>query len=155
MKAQISNIKDNAEKSSIRQITRLLKVWKVSNNKTPKSFFLELIIIKVFEKKDITGNLWDKLKTVMEFIRDAIKTISLPDPGNTGNDVADTLTDIEKETFSYDMKLMIDNIEGNSDFIKSYYPINVKFPCEENKKKENKYGVKQSGVSAPPVTRFG
>jgi len=155
VQAQIDNIKNNADKNSIRQMIRLLKVWKVSNQKNAKSFFLELIIIKAFEKKDITGDMWDKLKTIMEFIRDEINTITLPDPGNSSNDVADTLTDPEKETLSFDMKTMIENIERNSDFIKNYYPINSKFPCAEEKKNDNTYGIKESGVSAPPVTRFG
>jgi hypothetical protein len=155
VQAQINNIKNNADKSSIRQMIRLLKVWKVSNQKNAKSFFLELIIIKAFENNDITGTLWDKLKTVMEFIRDEIKTIKLPDPGNNNNDVADSLSDIEKEILSFEMKTMINNIVRNSVFIENYYPVNSKFPCEEEKKYDNRYGIKETGLSVPPITRFG
>ena len=155
VKAQIENIKSNAEKGAIRQIIRLLKVWKIYNGKTPKSFFLELITIKAFDKKDITGELWDKLKTVMEFIKDEVKIISLPDPGNGGNDVADTLTDSEKSILSDDMKYMIERIEENSDNIKSYFRANEKHLCDGDKKEDNKYGIKKEGVSIPPATRFG
>ncbi len=153
VKAQIENIRDNAEKVSVRQVTRLLKVWKINKGSGPKSFFLELITIKAFDKKDITGEIWDKLKAVMEFIRDEVKTVTLPDPGNGGNEVADTLTDFEKVVLSDDMKYMIERIEENSDYIKSYYPINDKFPCQEDK--GDKYDEKKKGMSVPPPTRFG
>ncbi|OJW81530.1 MAG: nucleotidyltransferase [Bacteroidetes bacterium 46-16] len=153
-KAQISNVKDHAEKESVRHDIKLLKIWKVQNGKKPKSFFLELITIKAFDKKDITGDLWDKLKAVLEFIRDEVKTISLPDPGNSNNDVADTLTDVEKSDLSDDMKYMLERIEENSDNIKLYFKVNPDHPCED-KMEENKYNVKREGVSAPPATRFG
>jgi hypothetical protein len=157
IKAQIENVKGHAEKDSVRQIIKLLKVWKFHNGKKPKSFFLELITIKAFDKKTISGDIWDKLKTVMEFIRDEVKSISLPDPGNSSNDVADTLTDSDKDTLSDDMKRMLERIEEDSDTIKSYYPINEKFPPEDDKGKSgNSYGVKTGiGLSVPPVTRFG
>lgn len=155
IQAQIANIRNNAEKGAIRQMIRLLKVWKVNGQKSPKSFFLELITIIAFEKKDIKGDLWDKLKSVMEFIRDEVKTIELPDPGNRSNDVADTLTDPEKETLSFDMKTMINTIERDSDYIKTYFPVNSKFASKEENNGNNSYGIKEAGVSIPPPTRFG
>lgn len=157
IKAQIENVKGHAEKDSVRQIIKLLKVWKFYNGKKPKSFFLELITINAFDKKTISGEIWDKLKAVMEYIRDEVKNISLPDPGNSSNDIADTLNDSDKDTLSYDMKRMIERIEEDSDIIKSYYPINEKFPPEvEEEKSGNSYRVKTGiGLSVPPVTRFG
>lgn len=153
VKAQIENIREHAEKNSVRKIIRLLKVWKIHNEKKPKSFFLELITIKAFDKKTVTGDLWDMLKAVMEYIRDNVKTVSLPDPGNSGNDVADTMQDYDKQVLSDDMKYMIERIEENSDNIKSYFKINDKFP--PNNDKENKYGEKGAGASVPPTLRFG
>jgi len=160
IKTQIENIKGHAEKDSVRKVIKLLKVWKTYNGKKPKSFFLELITIKAFNAKNIDdGEIWDKLKAVMEFIRDEAKSVSLPDPGNSSNEVADTLTDFEKDILSNDMKIMLQNIERDSDTIKSYYPINGKFPPEEEgkgKNSGNSYGIKQGiGLSVPPVTRFG
>ena len=154
-KAQIANIKDHAEKDSLRHNIKLLKVWKIQNNGTPKSFFLELITIKAFDTKDISGNIWEQLKAVMEYIRDEVKTIALPDPGNSNNNVADTLTDTEKMLLSNDMKYMIERIEQNGDNIKLYFKVNEKHPCETEKKEESRYGVKSEGISVPPVTRFG
>lgn len=158
IEAQIANIRDRAttEKNSIRKVIRLLKIWKIGKGTGPKSFFIELITIKAFDTNDITGGIFDKLKGVMEFIRDEAETISLPDPGNSGNDVADSMTNWEKTTLSSDMKNMIDRIEENSDYIKTYFKVNEKHPCEEEEKKdENKYSVKKEGISNPPPNRFG
>lgn len=158
IKAQIDHIRDRSttEKDSVRKIIRLLKIWKIGKGTGPKSFFWELITIKAFDELEIEGGIWDKLKSVLEFIRDEVETVSLPDPGNkNGNDVADTLTDIEKKILSSDMKYMVDRIEENSDNIKSYFRINPNHPCEEEKKEESRYGIKKEGISVPPATRFG
>ena len=157
IQAQIDNIKDRAtaEKDTIRKIIRLIKVWKIHKKPQLKSFFIELITIKAIDNKDVTGDLWERLKTVLEYIKDEVKKVSLPDPGNSANEVADTLTDLEKSTLSDDMKYMIERIEENSDNIKMYFPINEKHPCEEDKKDDNKYGIKKDGVFVPPSVRFG
>src|SRR5690606_17693056 len=86
IKAQIDHIK---HRESERQIIRLFKVWKSSNNEDYKSFFFELITIKAFDKENFSGNLWEKLEAVMKYIRDNITKddFSLKDPGNSGNDV--------------------------------------------------------------------
>jgi hypothetical protein len=154
--AQIDNIKDRAtrEKDSIRKVIRLLKVWKIQNYKTPKSFFIELITIKAFDKKSITGNTWDKLKAVMEYIRDNVETVTLTDPGNSNKDVAETLSDSEKSILSNDMKNVINRIEENSDNIKIYFAVNEKFPCPENNSQNTGYRQGE-GMSIPPTTRFG
>ena len=154
-KTQIANIKDHADKEAVRHNIKLMKIWKVQNNGNPKSFFLELIIIKAFDTNDIKGTIWEQIKAVMTYIRDEVKTVSLPDPGNSNNDLADTLTDSEKISLSNDMKYIIERVEQNSDNIKLYFKVNEKHPCEEKKQDENKYGVKSAGVSAPPVSRFG
>ncbi|HRH02377.1 MAG TPA: nucleotidyltransferase [Bacteroidia bacterium] len=153
IQAQIDNIKSKGDRDSIRKNIRLLKGWKVNHEKTAKSFFLELITIKAFDSKDIEGENWEQLKSVMEYIRDNVKTVALPDPGNSGNNVADTLTALEKSSLSDDMKFMVERIEENSDNIKIYFKINEKYPCEETD--GNEYKIKKEGVSAPPPTRFG
>lgn len=153
IQAQIDNIKSNGDRDSIRKNIRFLKGWKLNNQKVPKSFFLELITIKAFDNEDIEGNNWEQLKSVLEYIRDNVKTATLTDPGNSGNNVSDTLTVLEKSNLSDDMKFMIERIEENSDHIKTYFKINEKHPCEEND--GDKYKVKKEGVSVPPPTRFG
>lgn len=160
VQAQIKNIKDRAtsEKESIRKIIRLLKVWKNTKYNYPiKSFFLELITIKAFDNKDITGNLWSKLEAVLEYIRDEVTkdSFTLKDPGNSANDLIDSLTVTERDTLSYDIKNMLERIEDNNENIKTYFPENAKFIEEE--KTDNKYENKGNGFySAPPKNeRFG
>lgn len=153
--AQVDNIRKSADSQSLRQIIRLLKVWKLYNNKSIKSFFIELISIRAFEDKEPEGDLWTILEIVLHFINENIETIALPDPGNSNNNVADSLSDIDKSLISTDVKNMLDNIELNSDFIKTYFPINSKFPCTDDNQKGSYYGVKKEGPSIPPPTRFG
>lgn len=155
VKAQIKNIRDNADKVFLREIIRLLKIWKIHLGKPYKSFFIELITIKAFEKKTITGELWERLKIVLEYIRDNVKDVSLPDPGNSNNDIADTLDEYEKSALSDDLKYMIDAIESSSDNIKLYFKVNSEFPCEEDKSTGNTYGQKAPGITIPPPKRFG
>lgn len=160
VQAQIKNIKDRAtaEKDSIRKIIRLLKVWKNTKYNYPtKSFFLELITIKAFDNKEITGNLWSKLEVVMEYIRDEVTkdNFTLKDPGNSSNDLIDTLTTSDRNTLSTDMKNMLERIADNDENIKTYFPENSKFV--EDEKAENKYENKGNGFySNPPKNeRFG
>ncbi len=156
VQSQISNIKDRAdkEKDSIRKIIRLLKVWKNTKYNYPtKSFFLELATIKAFDSKTITGNLWDKLKAVMEYIKDNVTNdgFTLKDPGNSSNNLADTLTDSEKQQLANDMKNMLDRIEENDENIKIYFPENPKFKEED----KNKYGTNGGMPVPPPKLNFG
>ena len=158
VQSQISNIKSRAEKEkeSIRKIIRLLKVWKNTKYDYPtKSFFLELITIKAFDNSTITGNLWDKLKTVLEYIEDNVTNdgFTLKDPGNSSNDLADTLTDGEKQQLADDMKNMLDRIEENDDNIKTYFPENPKF--KEEDKNKNKYSTNGGMPVPPPKLNFG
>ena len=157
IQAQINNIKDRAdkEKESIRKIIRLLKVWKNTKYNYPtKSFFLELITIKAFDNNEITSSLWDKLKIVLEYIRDNVTkdNFTLKDPGNSSNDLADTLTDSEKQQLTTDMKNMLERIEENDENIKTYFPENPKFKEEENK---NKYSTNNGMPVPPPKLNFG
>lgn len=157
IQSQIEHIKG---KSSERDIIRLLKIWKTTNAEPYKSFFLELITIKAFDKESITGNVWDKLKSVMEYIRDNVTkdSFALVDPGNSNNDVSDTLESWEKINLSNRMSTMLDRIENNSENTKSYFPINEEFEEDEDSE-DNKYGVKDSSISAPIIPqnteRFG
>lgn len=155
IQAQIDHIK---AKENERKIIRLLKIWKNSNSENYKSFLLELITIKAFDKVQVTGNFWDKLKTVMEFIRDNIKKegFNLKDPGNSNNDIIATLESWEKANLSDRMDLILQRIEDNSENIKTYFPIKESF--KEEKASENSYGIKSVTI-APSIPsnnqRFG
>lgn len=158
VQSQINNIKDRAdkEKDSIRKIIRLLKVWKNTKYNYPtKSFFLELVTIKAFDNSEITGNLWDKLKAVLEYIRDNVTNdgFTLKDPGNSSNDLADTLSDSEKQQLANDIKNILDRIEENDENIKIYFPENPKF--KEEDKNKNRYNTNGGMPVPPPKLNFG
>lgn len=156
---QIDHIRSTGDnKNSVRQVIRLLKIWKFNNNEQYKSFMLELLTIKAFNNVDVTGNLWEKLKTVMEYIRDNVSQprFRLTDPGNSNNDVIDTLSEWERSNLAKRMYLILNQIEENSENIKHYFPINGKF--EDKIKSQKSYGIKGS-VIAPSIPsnnqRFG
>lgn len=151
---QIDHI--NAKKNE-REVIRLLKVWKKYHNKSYKSFLIELITIKAFYETTITGDLWDKLKATMQYIRDHITNdgFKLVDPGNSNNDVMDTLDNDQRKNFSDDMKTILDTIESEKKYIEYYFPRNKKFEDNDlNKGYGTKLGV--APISTPPNnTRFG
>jgi hypothetical protein len=156
IQAQIEHIKG---KSNEREIIRLLKIWKNSNREKYKSFLLELITIKAFDKENILGNLWENLKAVMKYIQDNVTedSFTLKDPGNSNNDVIETLEKWERQNLSNKMRNILSNIETNSDNIKIYFPINEKYKAEE-KSAQNIYGIKDNKIipSIPPNNqRFG
>lgn len=150
---QIEHIKSRENE---RKVIRLLKIWKATNNEPYKSFFLELISIKAFDNENIVGNIWDKLKAVMEYIRDNVTkdNFTLKDPGNSGNDVADTLESSEKTALKDRMDNMLQRIEDNDGNIKFYFPINNDFKQEE---KDEGYKKKEESLYTIPSKkeRFG
>jgi hypothetical protein len=153
--SQIDHIKSKGDE---RKIIRLLKIWKFTNGEKYKSFLFELITIKAFDKVDVSGNLWDMLKTVMEYIRDNVTkdNFKLIDPGNSNNDVINTLESHDRTNLSNRMDTIIKRIEDNSENIKSYFPVNEKFEKKETSK--SSYGIKGTYVtpSIPSNTqRFG
>lgn len=152
IQAQIDHIKSRENE---RKIISLLKIWKSSNSQPYKSFMIELLTIKAFDAESITGNLWEKLKKVMEYIRDNVTTegFRLIDPGNSNNDLMDTLETWDRSNLSNTMKIIIDRIVENEDNIKTYFPVNEKFDEEDIS-----YGLKESSISVsipPRNQRFG
>lgn len=159
IEAQINEIKDRAisEKDSIRKNIRLLKVWKQTKYDYPaKSYFLELITIKAFDNITVSGGLWERLRTVLEYIKDEVikEGFTLKDKGNNSNDLADTLTEIERKNLSDDMKNILDRVDENDENIKIFFPENEKFV--EDNKSDNRYQTKSNNFySVPPKTNFG
>lgn len=153
--SQIEHIK---ARDNERKIIRLLKLWKYHNGEQFKSFLMELLVIKAFDKTAITGGLWDKLKGVMTYVQDNVtkETFTLIDPGNSNNDVIASLDTWQRESLANRFKTVIERIEENSENIKSYFPINERF--EEQKTTDNSYGIKGPAIihSIPKDTeRFG
>ncbi|MGJ5641522.1 SMODS domain-containing nucleotidyltransferase [Formosa sp. S-31] len=157
IQSQIEHIK---AKENERKIIRLLKIWNNNDGKEYKSFLLELITIKAFDKKEISGNLWEKLEKVMEYIKDNITKdgFKLIDPGNSNNDLMDTLEGWEKSNLSNRMQTIIERINNHSDNIKGYFPTNKDFEDDDKSCNNSGYGIKTGAAaySTPPKTeRFG
>lgn len=119
-------------KNKERECIRLLKVWKFVRKFKIKSFFVELLVIKAFEREaiaDITG-LWNRLEKTMCFIRDNIETVRLIDPGNSNNIVSDSLSDEEKKALKSQMTTILNKIAADENNIKNYFPQNPKYASE-------------------------
>ena len=153
--AQIEHIK---AKENERKVIRLLKIWKACHQYKYKSFFIELLVIKAYEKSSPKGNLWEQFKIVLKYIIDNIQSenFTLKDPGNCNNDLASSLDDTKKAVLVSQLKSMLEQIELNEKQIEFYLPLNEKF-AEDNKDENKAYGLKSSVlVSTPPVSqRFG
>jgi len=154
--AQIDNIKG---KSDARQIIRLLKIWKYQNYKDYKSFFIELIVIKAFENKIVSGNLWSKLKVVLEYIIDEIEgdNFSLKDPGNSSNDIAKTIDSYKKTLLKNDFKFLLEQVELNDENLKNHFKENEKYKIvEESSESKSGYRINDSSKAIiPPSNQFG
>lgn len=138
-------------KGDERSIIRLLKTWKVKNNKDIKSFFLEMIAIRAFKMaSEIPADIWGKLEMVMEFIRDNVKTIQLEDPANSNNIVSDTMTDFEKDLLAGDMETMLLQINEDEENLIIYFPLNNQFDSEKEKKKLAALEIARQGVVSKP-----
>ena len=153
--AQIEHIK---AKENERKVIRLLKIWKACHKYKYKSFFIELLVIKAYEESSPQGNLWEQFKTVLNYIINNIqnKNFTLKDPGNSNNDLAQSLDSKEKRTLISILESMLARIELNEKQIEFYLPLNGKF-AENNNDGNKAYGLKSSVlVSTPPISqRFG
>jgi hypothetical protein len=146
---------NGADRTHERKITRLLKVWKTerkikNGGKLIKSFMMELYTKEAFDKTDeIPNGLWEKTKMVMNHIIDNIETYNLVDPANSSNIVSDSMSDTAKTQTKRDMKNTINDVEGDSDKIKEYFPINEDFNDDESDSK------RASAASVLSTSKFG
>ena len=152
IQAQINHI---SGKTAEREIIRLLKIWKNSNNQDYKSFMLELFTIKAMKSYSGKDNLWDKLKFVMSYIADHVtdESFQLIDPGNSNNNVLSSMNSAKRTALSITMRSIAANIDADSNCISLYFPINTKY-----QKRDDGYGNKIGafGPSYPPTgQRFG
>ena len=92
----ISHIKG----SQITDAIRLLKLWRVRNRLSIRTFVLELLAVELLRQKK-AAKLTDQLKHVWTKLRDEISRIAVEDPANpTGNDLSDQFNDSVKQELS-------------------------------------------------------
>ena len=83
LQVHIDHIKDSGVISAI----RLIKLWRVRNGIIAKTFVLELLVVKLLEKKKSSG-LSVQLKHVWTEFRDNADGLAVEDPANPkGNDL--------------------------------------------------------------------
>ncbi len=147
---QIEHIKGRGNE---RESIRLLKVWKFWRGYEIKSIVVELLTIKAFDTENINDEkgLWNRLKKVIEYMRDNIETVSLTDPGNSANNVAGTLSDKEKTALKDYLKEMLEKIEKDDTILKYYFPENPKYA---SKNEGYDHSAKKSASILTPTT-FG
>ncbi|MCI4669962.1 MAG: nucleotidyltransferase [Bacteroidia bacterium] len=116
-----------ANDQNIRNIIRLLKIWKSQRNIKLKSFMIELLVIRAFNHSSIRGSLWKQLEGTLAYIRNNIEGISLKDPGNSSNIVSDNISASDKLSISRKIGDMLEEIERSERKIGYYFPINSQF----------------------------
>jgi len=93
IEAQIAYVKNSGRQECIRAI----KLWKHQKQLEFPSFLIELMVIEAL-MSSFGQNLATQVVTSLQFIRDHIEQGSFKDPGNSSNNIADTLTPLEKRT---------------------------------------------------------
>lgn len=143
---QKTNIQKQVEyikgKDREREVIRLLKIWKTQNNKDYKSFVIELAVIKALDGYTGSTDLWQRLRFVLEYLSKHIAESSyhLYDPGNSGNDVVETMDPYKRNSLKSDMENMLRNIDANSDYYLPYYfKVNEKYSGYQKKGGEQMY----------------
>jgi len=85
--------------SGVRNIIKLIKIWKQRHNLHFKSFALELLVIKSLKDKVLDG--YDnKVWEVLKYIRDDVLTVRLEDPANSNNVVSDVILGKDKQAMT-------------------------------------------------------
>jgi hypothetical protein len=78
---------------------KILKVWRQLHGLEFASFFLEMAVIDALAYARV-GNLAANVLTVLDHIRDNIKTVRYVDPANTNNVISDDCTATGKNTIA-------------------------------------------------------
>lgn len=140
IQAQIDHIRNNTE---ARSCIRLLKIWKCLQKVEVKSFLIELITIRAFQDWNISQErgLDTQLIRVLEFIAQNIEGgIALKDPGNSGNNVLDTLSETQRWSIKQQCSLMAQNISGGEAALRPYLYPNAAYQNGSQNYRNNDFG---------------
>lgn len=121
-KKQLSIFKFTAQQ---KRIIKLLKTWKIENNLSIKSIFIEYLVKKAFERNRMPTDISECLLEVVKFIGDNITTIRFVDPANTNNIISDSLTYLQKVNTQRYCYEMLDNVAYDQRNIIDYFTIEV------------------------------
>ncbi|MCC8438569.1 hypothetical protein HP567_028960 [Brevibacillus sp. M2.1A] len=98
IKTNIETHKKHIRDSSARNEIKLMKIWRERWALKFKSFAIELLVIKAMESFSGSG-LDNKVKHVLQYIKDEVESINLIDPANSNNNVADIIDSSRKTLF--------------------------------------------------------
>lgn len=123
--------------SEAREVIKLLKVWRQHTGYSSlKSFLIELLTIRAFQDNQgsIPTDLWGKLEMTLEYIHTNIERIQLIDPGNSNNNVADSLNAYQKTDLVHICNRILEDVEREDESIEKHFPVNPEYPCDEGNK---------------------
>lgn len=97
LKTNLQTHIDNIRNSGVTAAIRLMKLWKVRNGLTAKTFVLELLVVKLLKSKKSSG-LATQLEHVWTEFRDNADGLAVEDPANpNGNDLKPMLDQCRHE----------------------------------------------------------
>lgn len=101
LKTNLNKHIEYVQNSKLINTIKLIKVWNYINQLNIKTFILELLVIKVLDKKQDKDGFDDCLTKFWEELRDDVNEISIEDPANpTGNNLSHLLNDEIKTSLS-------------------------------------------------------
>jgi len=98
LKTNLQTHIDHVKNSGLRDVIKLMKLWKSKRDIDIKTFVLELLIIEVL--KDFKGSIDKKLLHLWQELKDNLDDYSIEDPANSNNDLSDIYNDSKKIALS-------------------------------------------------------
>jgi hypothetical protein len=108
----------------IRNIVRLLKIWRDAHEIDLSSYFLECATRAAFhvKEKEIPRTLFRQLKMTIKFLVDRIEDLRLVDPGNISNVVTADLEPRDRHFLKECFFEMFEDIEADWHNLEYYFP---------------------------------
>lgn len=95
-KTNINKQRNYVVNSGCLDVIRLMKIWRDCHNLDIPSIALEIITVETLKGQYING-LYNRFKKVLEKIAKDFATMRIIDPGNPYNNIADSISNAEKE----------------------------------------------------------
>lgn len=89
---------DHVKNSGLKDIIKLMKLWKFRRDISVRTFILELLTIEILN--DFDGTIDEKLVHLWQEMRDNINDYTIEDPANSNNDLSDMFDDYIKTSLS-------------------------------------------------------
>lgn len=99
--------------SSLTEVIRLAKLWKVRHGLAMKTFVLEILAVECLEKPGET--LEANMIYFLSVCRDSLRSVRLLDPANTNNVISDLMSNADKNAVAECAAQSIETLNGNPD----------------------------------------